>query len=124
MIPIAFGFADFVALLAVVEAGVVGVVVPGRRGRGFRGVGDGQVPDGADAAPADGAAGAVVVVGGAVLAVLRAVLVLLGGAVGGVVVFRGEGVGLAAHAAALRGYPGVAPAVLARLKQLTFSPVK
>jgi hypothetical protein len=95
---------DVGALLAVVEAGVI-----------LGGVGDREVAERADGAASDGTPGAVVIVGRPVLSVLGAVLVFLGGAVGRVVVFRGEDVGVAAGATTLGGYPRVAAAVLSWL---------
>jgi hypothetical protein len=106
---------DVGALLAVVEAGVILVVVPGRGWGRLGGVGDREVAERADGAASDGTPGAVVIVGRPVLSVLGAVLVFLGGAVGRVVVFRGEDVGVAAGATTLGGYPRVAAAVLSWL---------
>lgn len=107
---------DVGALLAVVEARVVLVVVPGWRWWGFGRVRDWQVAQRAHRPTSDGASRAVVVVGGAVLAVLGAVLVLLGAAVGRVVVLGREDVGVAAGAAALRRHSRVAAAVLSWLR--------
>lgn len=88
LITVALCLADLVALLAVVETGIVLVlVVPRWRWGRFGRAGNGNVASRSYAATSDRSARSIMIVGCAVLSVLRAILVLLGSAIGRVVVF-------------------------------------
>jgi len=88
LITIALGLADLVALLAVVEARVVLILmVPRRRWGRFRRAGDGDVTSRSYAATSNRSARSVMIVGCAILSILRSILVFLGCAVGRIVVF-------------------------------------
>lgn len=87
LITVALGLADLVALLAVVEAGIVLVlVVPRWRWRRLGRARDRDIANRSYAATSHGTARSVMIVWCAILSVLRSVLVFLGRAISRVVV--------------------------------------
>lgn len=108
LIAITLGLADLVALLAVVETGVILILMVSRRRWGrFRWARDGNVASRAYATTSDRSARSVVIVRCAVLSVLWSVLVFLGSTVSRVVVLGWENI-VGATAASLGWYSRVA----------------
>ena len=117
LIAVTLCLADLVALFAVVEARVVLVVVPWWRWRWFGWSRNGNVTCWSNAATSDRAARSIMIVGSAVLSVLRAILIFLGGTVCRVVVFRWEDI--VGSAATSLGWDARVATVLTRLEKET-----
>lgn len=114
LVTIALCLADLIALFAVVEAGIVLILVVSRWWWGwFRRTGNGNIASRAYATTSDRSAGSVMIVRCAVLSVLRSVLVFLGSAISRIIVFGRENV-VSAAAASLRWYSWIT-AILTRL---------